>query len=141
MYSQQVWDDLAKSFIKAHHELFSLPARPLLETALSAGMSALKTPACHSIVKSSSANASSTTTSVCPICSKELHELARDLPYAQHSKSWVEDDPVVLPNGRMYGRSRLLVTSDKANLETGKIKDPTTGQIFEESEMRKVFIS
>ena len=141
MYSPQVWDSLASLFVKTHHELVALPPRPLLEIALSAGMSALKTPACHSRHASSSANARSATTSVCPICSRELNTLARDLPYAHHSKSWVEDDPVVLPNGRVYGRARLVKAGAQAGLPAGKVKDPTTERVYGEEEVRKVFVS
>lgn len=127
--------------MRTHHELFSLPARPLLHIALSAGLSALKTPACHSKYASSSSNARSSTTSVCPICSVELNELARDLPYAHHTKSHVENDPVMLPNGRVYGRDRLLQMSAKLDLGAGHIRDPTTGVVYETDEMRKVYIS
>lgn len=141
MYSQSRWDYLASLFVKTHHELFSLPARPLLHIALSAGLSALKTPSCHSAYASSSSNASSSATSVCPICSTELNELARNLPYAHHTKSYVESDPVVLPNGRIYGRDRLLQMSAKVGLDEGHVKDPTTGEVFEESKIRKVYIS
>ena len=141
MYSQSRWDCLAALFVKTHHELFSLPARPLLHIALSAGLSALKTPSCHSAYASSSSNASSSTTSVCPICSTELNELARNLPYAHHTKSYVESDPTVLPNGRIYGRDRLLQMSAKVGLDEGHVKDPTTGEVFEESKIRKVYIS
>ena len=141
MYSQSRWVSLATRFIHTHHELFSFPARPLLHIALSAGLSALKTPSCHSKHASSTANASSTTTSVCPICSTELKELARKLPYAHHTKSYVENDPVVLPNGRVYGRDRLLEMSAKVGLEAGSVKDPTTSQIYDASDVRKVYIS
>ena len=141
MYSQARWDKLAALFVSTHHELFSLPTRPLLHIALSAGLSALKTPSCHSAYASSSSGASSSTTTVCPICSTELNELARDLPYAHHSKSFVENDPVVLPNGRIYGRERLLQMRAKIGLQDEQIKDPTTGAIFHESEIRKVYIS
>ena len=141
MYSETRWDDLAKLFVNTHHELFSLPARPLLHIALSAGLSALKTPSCHSKHASSTANASSTTTSVCPICSTELNDLARNLPYAHHTKSYVESDPVVLPNGRVYGRDRLLEMSAKVGLDAGQVKDPTTSVIYPASEVRKVYIS
>ena len=141
MYSAQRWEDLADLFVKTHHELFSLPSRPLLHIALSAGLSALKTPSCHSAYASSSSNASSSTTTVCPICSTELNELARNLPYAHHTKSYVENDPVVLPNGRIYGRERLMQTSAKLGLENGQVKDPTTGEIFDASKVRKVYIS
>lgn len=141
LYSDARWDDLAKLFVNTHHELFSLPAGPLLHIALSAGLSALKTPSCHSKHASSTANASSTTTSVCPICSTELNDLARNLPYAHHTKSYVENDPVVLPNGRVYGRDRLLEMSTKVGLDVGQVKDPTTSEIFPASDIRKVYIS
>lgn len=141
MYSSSRWDFLSKLFVKTHHELFSLPGRPLMHIALSAGLSALKTPSCHSKYASSSSNASSTTTTVCPICSTELNELARNLRHVQHNKSSVEHDPIVLPNGRVYGRERLLEMSSKAGLEEGKVKDPTTSEVFDASQIRKVFIS
>ena len=141
MFSQARWDDLADLFVKTHHELFSLPARPLLHIALSAGLSALKTPSCHSRYASSTANANSSTTSVCPICSTELNELARNLPYAHHTKSHVENDPIVLPNGRLYGRDRLLEMSAKLGLSEGLVKDPTTAEVFEASKISKVYIS
>lgn len=141
MYSPARWEFLASLFVQTHHELFSLPLRPLLHIALSAGLSALKTPSCHSKHASSTANASSTTTSVCPICSTELKELARKLPYAHHTKSYVENDPVVLPNGRVYGRDRLLEMSAKVGLKPQLVKDPTTGEVFTIEEIRRVFIS
>lgn len=141
MFSQDRWDGLADLFVKTHHELFSLPARPLLHIALSAGLSALKTPSCHSKYASSAAYASSSTTSVCPICSTELNDLARGLPYAHHTKSQVENDPVVLPNGRLYGRDRLLEMSAKLGLSEGWVKDPTTAEVFEASKISKVYIS
>jgi macrophage erythroblast attacher len=141
MYSQFRWDYLASLFVKTHHELFSLPSRPLLHIALSAGLSALKTPSCHSQYASSSSNASSSTTSVCPICSTELNDLARNVPYAHHTKSYVENDPIVLPNGRIYGRDRLLQMSAKVGLPDGQVKDPTTQEVFDASMIRKVYIS
>lgn len=141
MYSQNRWHSLADLFVKTHHELFSLPPRPLLHIALSAGLSALKTPSCHSKYASSAANASSSTTTVCPICSTELNELARSLPYAHHTKSNVENDPVVLPNNRLYGRDRLFEMSAKVGLSDGWVKDPTTSELFSYGDIRKVYIS
>ncbi|PLN74805.1 protein fyv10 [Aspergillus taichungensis] len=141
LYAPERWSRLSELFVRTHHELLSLPSRPLLHIALSAGLSALKTPACHSAYTSSSSNSLSTTTSVCPICSTELNELSRSLPYAHHTKSYVENDPIVLPNGRVYGQHRLLEMSKKVGcVEAGKVKDPTTGEVFAESEMKKVYI-
>jgi macrophage erythroblast attacher len=141
MYSTTRWEYLSGLFTTTHHNLLSLPDRPLLHIALSAGLSSLKTPSCHSKFASSSSNANSSTTTVCPICSTELNELARNVPCAHHTKSHVENDPVVLPNGRIYGRDRLMEISQKVGVPEGQIKDPTTGEIFHESKIRKVYIS
>jgi macrophage erythroblast attacher len=63
------------------------------------------------------------------------------MPYAHHSKSYVEGDAIVLPNGRVYGKARLLeISKNLGAVETGKVKDPTTGEVFDESDMKKVYI-
>jgi macrophage erythroblast attacher len=80
---------------------------------------------------------------VCPICSAELKELARNVPYALHTKSIVEDAPVVLPNGRIYGSERLRVFNEKVGTEEGWVRDPVgglTGEKWKDSEVRKVYI-
>ncbi|KAL5114527.1 GID complex subunit containing RING finger motif [Pleosporales sp. CAS-2024a] len=143
LYSPSRWAHLAKTFVSTHHSLYSLPPRPLLHVALSAGLSALKTPACHSAYTSSSANAASSTTSVCPICSTELNELARNVPYAHHTKSIVKNDPVVLPNGRIYGQDQLTAFNKKIGTDVGWVRDPVDGikgDAWPESEVHKVYI-
>jgi macrophage erythroblast attacher len=80
------------------------------------------------------------TTSLCPICSTELNDLARHVPYAHHARSSVEPDPVILPNGRIYGRERLELLARKLDLPENIIRDPTTGEEMEKSKMRKVYI-
>lgn len=84
LYSPSRWETLADLFTQAHNTLLSLPRIPLLHMALSSGLSALKTPACHSSHPASAAAPSHSTslslaTSVCPICSTELNELASTL--------------------------------------------------------------
>jgi macrophage erythroblast attacher len=168
------WNYLAECFLETHHALFSLPAQPLLHIALSAGLSALKTPACHSkfVSPTSGLNSSrspphhtfdynsieseasgsedpglpsintSLSTHVCPICSTELNQLATQVPYAHHSKSHVENDPVVLPNGRIYGRERLIKLNEKLGSQEGLVRDPVEpDKFFEWTQVRKVFIS
>lgn len=141
MYSPTRYQTLATLFLQTHHDLFALPTQPLLHIALSAGLSALKTPACHSV----HALQPSTLTGapVCPICSTELNDLARNVPYAHHTKSYMEDDPVVLPNGRVFGRERLRVLNEKLGMKGGRVRDPTekNGVEWSESEVKKVFIS
>ena len=140
MYSPERYVHLARQFVKTHHELFALPPQPLLHIALSAGLSALKTPSCHS-VHALQANAN-TGAPVCPICSTELNELARNVPYAHHTKSFIEDDPVVLPNCRVFGRERLKRLNEKLGTAPGMIKDPTDVQTeWDERELKKVYIS
>ncbi|KAF1986027.1 hypothetical protein K402DRAFT_394272 [Aulographum hederae CBS 113979] len=48
LYSSDRYTTLATLFLQTYQTLYSLPEVPLLSTTLSAGLSALKTPACHS---------------------------------------------------------------------------------------------
>ena len=164
-FSQSRWSHLAQLFVDTHHSLFNLPARPLLHVALSAGLSALKTPACHSSLNPASAampdqhakfapsysSDYGIGTSLCPICSTELNELARSVPYAHHTKSSVENDPLMLPNGRVYGRDRLeeLTKKDMRMNPTRApeksacrtVVDPVTGDRFSWNVLKKVYIT
>ncbi|RMZ70947.1 FYV10 [Pyrenophora seminiperda CCB06] len=176
LYSPSRWSHLADIFLATHHTLYSLPPKPLLHIALSAGLSALKTPACHSSSLSTTTTTTTATTNptssspssppppptqttpVCPICSTELNQLARNVPYALHTKSIVEDNPVVLPNGRIYGSERLRVFNEKVGTEPGWVRDPNprvggggaggaggagggiAGECWREGEVRKVYV-
>lgn len=151
MFSPHRWQTLSELFVHTQHNLLSLPYRPSLHVALSAGLSALKTPACHSQYNPASSSTPSEATlanmtSLCPICSMELNELAREVPYAHHTKSYVENDPIVLPNGRIYGRDRLEELQRKlaggvGEIGEGEVRDPATGEVFNWVEVRKVYIS
>lgn len=64
------------------------------------------------------------------------------MPYAHHTKSNVEDDPVVLPTGRIYGRRRLMEMNEKLGTPRGYVKDPLAPTlIYDEGQLKKVFIS
>lgn len=143
LYSRDRYDKLSTLFMHTHQELFSLPPIPLLQIALSAGLSALKTPACHS--QHALAVTANTGAPVCPICSTELNELAKSVPYAHHTTSSMEDDPVMLPNGRVFGRERLQLLNEKLGVKKGRYRDPTKlgeqDDEWDESKVRKVFIS
>jgi macrophage erythroblast attacher len=78
---------------------------------------------------------------VCPICSTELNDLARNVPYAHHTKSHVDPDAVLLQNNRVYGRSKLEEYSRKTGLDESKFKDLRTGEIFSSDLIKKVYIS
>lgn len=144
MYDSSRWNKLADIFTETHSALLGLPSFPLLHIALQSGLSALKTPACHSSQASSSSTPShhtSLTSSVCPICSTELNELARNVPYAHHTQSHVEPDLMLLPNGRVYGQAKLEEYSRKAGLPPGKVKDLRTGDVYTADKLKKVFIT
>lgn len=144
MYDPSRWARLADIFTERHNALLGLPSFPLLHVALQSGLSALKTPACHSSHASSSSTPShhtSLTSSVCPICSTELNELARSVPYAHHTQSHVEHDLLLLPNGRVYGRQKLEVYARKAGLPAGKVKDLRTGEVYSMDTLKKVYIT
>ncbi|KAL1894705.1 GID complex subunit containing RING finger motif [Sporothrix stenoceras] len=192
LWNNERWAMLANLFTSTHNQLLSLPSVPLLHLALSSGLSALKTPACHSspapepapiptitgisissisngishlngngASQSTSNGASSTDdsklkrspfartmhqgqqmgTSICPICSIELNQLARHVPYAHHSKSHVEHDLKLLPNGHAYGMERLLEYARKTGLPADQIRDLRTNEIFHLNDAKKVFIT
>jgi macrophage erythroblast attacher len=150
LYKDSRWSELAELFTTTHNSLLSLPSVPLLHVALSSGLSALKTPACHSShaedAFSDTGSSSTLGHGVCPICSTELNDLARNVPYAHHTKSHVEHDLFLLPNGRVYGKERLDDYARKSGLssdipEGGEVKDPVTGQTYPRSLLKKVFIT
>ncbi|KAB5558349.1 CTLH/CRA C-terminal to lish motif domain-containing protein, partial [Coniochaeta sp. 2T2.1] len=148
LYSPSRWGTLASLFVEAHNNLLGLPSSPLLHIALSSGLSALKTPACHSSSGSSSSSKNGSSgeekttshggSSVCPVCSTELNELARAVPYAHHSKSHVEHDLMLLPNGRVYGRERLVEYAAKSGLPASVVKDLVTGDMYPQELLKKV---
>ncbi|KPI42430.1 Protein FYV10 [Cyphellophora attinorum] len=158
-FSARRWTYLSQVFIETHHSMLSLPQQPLLHVALSAGLSALKTPACHSAFNPTSSSTPghakmATNTSLCPICSVELNDLAKHVPYAHHTVSKVDDNPIMLPNGRIYGRQRLeelqqklLMASGDPNASLidigvdGEVTDPTTGEKFGWTQCRIAFIT
>ncbi|KFA65993.1 hypothetical protein S40285_07188 [Stachybotrys chlorohalonatus IBT 40285] len=139
LYRPGRWDDLAELFTTTHNSLLALPSVSLIHIALSSGLSALKTPACH--VTHLESTASSFGQGVCPICSLELNELSKNVPYAQHTKSHVEPDLHLLPNGRVYGKQRLEMQARKAGLPDGVIQDQLTGQQYKFGDLKKVYIS
>jgi macrophage erythroblast attacher len=78
-------------------------------------------------------------TSLCPICSLELNALARNVPYAQHVRNIV-DDPVALPNGRVYSQANLEAWGKKQGVHPGMVRDPLTLEEWDLSVLRKVFV-
>ncbi|KAJ1663678.1 GID complex subunit containing RING finger motif [Coemansia sp. RSA 1813] len=143
MFDMNRWDYLSHQFRMVIFQLFDLPAQPLLHLLLQTGLSALKTQACVS-EDPMEHNRN------CPVCHADtLGRLAQDLPLSHHVNSNLvcritgekmnEDNPPMrLPNGYVYSSSSI---SDMASKNDGKIKCPRSGQIFNISEAKKLFIS
>lgn len=152
MYDATRWTKLADLFVETHNQLLGVPSYPILHVALQSGLSALKTPACHSSSSSSSStadggggaapnSAGSSSSSVCPICSTELNALARNVPYAHHNQSHVDNDLMMLPSGRVYSQRRLAEHARKAGLAEGLVKDLRTGDVVTADKLRKIYIT
>lgn len=80
----------------------------------------------------------------CPVCSPELYNLSKNLPYAQLITSMF-NNPFKLPNGNIYPFEKLLNPSEKylseknTLLRMGKVKDPLTKEIFLVDDCVRVF--
>ncbi|KAK9461426.1 CTLH/CRA C-terminal to lish motif domain-containing protein [Lipomyces oligophaga] len=138
LFSLSRWNYLADLFVTTYYSMYGLTKPSLLQITLSAGLSALKTPSCKTGDQSVKIFAGYKVP-LCPICSPELGELAKPLPYAHHVRSFVAPDPVMLPNGRIFGKEALLAAAKKAGLQSGRIIDPSTGDEWDESALHRVF--
>jgi len=132
LYSPARYAYLASYFLGAHRTLLALPPSPALHISLAAGLSALKTPACHSVKAATGGSTGGVQggSGVCPICSTELNEVSRCVPWSLRTISQVEAEPVVLPNGRLYGIERLRRLNDRvgsASAGGGRGVDGTAG--------------
>lgn len=150
------WQELADLFTTTHNQLLALPSVPLLHIALSSGLSALKTPACHAHHaqppgkdgKQDTAAAAAAARDdkligqgLCPICSAELNDLAKFVPYAHHTKSHVQPDLVMLPSRKARSRQQLLEDASKAGLEPSMVRDPVTQELCSADDLKKVYIT
>ncbi|CCG84385.1 protein of unknown function [Taphrina deformans PYCC 5710] len=150
LYSQERWEFLADSFLQTHHSMCNIPSKSPLEVALSAGLSALKTTSCYACDQPRSKNTRNLT-STCPICSPELNELASEVPYSHAVRTHLVDpltggpmeesnEPVVIPNGHVYGSQSLRNWSIKNSVRDQMVEDPESGQVFPISAIRRAFV-
>jgi macrophage erythroblast attacher len=136
LYSPKRWDDLADMFVNAYFELHGLLKQSPLVESLATGISSLKTYSCGRHNKQDLSRGY-----MCPVCSEELYDLSEPLPYALHVRSHLDSDPVVLPNGRIYGLQKLQEYSRKAGVQEDKVADPISREIFDADELKSVFPS
>lgn len=71
----------------------------------------------------------------CPVCSPEMYQLSRNLPFAQLITS-IFNNPFRLPNGNIYPFDKLLslngeyLSEQSTLLRQGQVKDPLTQEVF-----------
>ncbi|KAI5948976.1 FYV10 [Candida theae] len=71
----------------------------------------------------------------CPVCSPEMYQLSRNLPFAQLITS-IFNNPFRLPNGNIYPFDKLLssngeyLSEQSTLLRQGQVKDPLTHEVF-----------
>ncbi|KAH7726655.1 erythroblast macrophage protein EMP [Aphelenchoides avenae] len=128
------WDELIELFRQENAKIFQISAQSAFSACLQAGISAHKTPYCKKHPGSK-----------CVICDN-LYDIAEGLPYAHVSNSRLicsasgeplneANQPMMLPNGRVYGEKSLRkLTKDK------EIKCPRTNESFSVEEVVRVYI-
>lgn len=145
-YAEERWDILADNFVDTFQSIYALPSKPLFLKYLASGISTLKTHSCDIYHKEEEEapplqrrHVDLSRGFMCPVCSKELRKLAADLPFAMHSKSHLEPDPVVLPNNRIYGLTKLREYSKMVTGAEEQLMDPLTGETFDYEDYSVVY--
>ncbi|RWS17478.1 macrophage erythroblast attacher-like protein [Dinothrombium tinctorium] len=140
LFDESRWKSLINQFRQENFKLFQLSSISVFSVTLQSGLSALKTPQCYK--KDGERNPD------CPVCSDLLNQLAKPLPCSHCSQSRLvcsisgqplneHNQPLVLPNGNVYGENALKQMALKNN---GKIICPRTKQVFDMKEVEKVFV-
>lgn len=135
------WKVLVGQF-RAEHARLLHPARvPALPLALQLGLAALRTPHC------ASDGAQADGAPGCPACQPPLSILAKSLPHAHCSHSRLvcrisraplneHNQPMVLPNGQVYGERALREMAKHG----GTVTCPKTNEVFCVKRIEKVYV-
>ena len=135
---------LIREFHKVFFSLYGLTEEPLLSIAVISGLHALITPAC--IRHSNDAQLS--VPADCPACAQELSGVIQKIPLPSRPTSSLvcpitrkpideTNYPLALPNGHVYSKAAI---DEGTAAGTNKFVDPRTGDAFERSTIRRVFI-
>ena len=164
LLSAERWENLGRCFIENFTQLYGISQNFPLFVYLLAGMASLKTKSCYcnlsnSIFYDVPKETDSRTfdpeslqyrgpnhyydllgkINHCPVCSPELFQLARNLPYAELITN-IFNNPFMLPNGNIYPFEKLasgLRYGD--SLSVGLIVDPLTNQEFQVDQCHRVY--
>lgn len=140
LFDMNRWKRLIEQFRLENFKLYQLSNASIFSITLQAGLSSLKTPQCYR--KDGARN------SECPVCSELLNKLAVSLPCAHCSQSRLvcfisgepmneHNQPLMLPNGYVYGEKSLRKLADNNN---GKVVCPRTNSVFDFKDTEKVYV-
>jgi len=115
----------------------SLGEHSVFEKTLEAGLSAMKTHQCF---------LDKTKSNGCPVCSEKLNGVASKLPFAHCTQSRLicsatgdemneENEPLMLPNGMIYGRLAINLLT-----ENDEIICPRTKEKFHAKDVKRVYV-
>lgn len=135
-FSPHRWTILIEQFRQENARVYKLMDHSSFNACLCMGLSALKTPQCHPDPGAR-----------CPTCRPEMYELAEELPYSHVSNSRLicaysgepltsDNEPLMLPNGYVYGTNSI----EKLRNSSDEIVCPRTGEVFQYSQLLRVFV-
>lgn len=143
LLSASRYNYLSDLFLNIYYKMYGIPKNDPLLIYLSIGISSLKTHQClvdvnitdfNELLSKKLSNVESTS---CPICSLEMNQLAKNFPYSHNIKSYLFDNPVMLPNGNIFDKFKLLRFSEI--YDNVEVKDPITSEEFSYSQMVTMF--
>lgn len=140
LFDPKRWDNLIQELKNDYNKLYQLSEQSIFSLTFRAGLSSLKTRQCY--------REDGYRNRECPICSEDLNRLAYSLPCAHSSQSKLicyisgepmneHNQPLMLPNGYVYGTKALQAMADSNN---GQVICPRTKAVFNLSEAKKVFV-
>lgn len=141
---------LSDLFLSIYYKMHGIPEEDPLLVYLSVGVSSLKTRSCltshetdvmsfdHILAEKLSTDDHFEQSS-CPICSLEFRQLNSLLPYSHVVQSHLFETPVMLPNGNIYDKAKLLAFSKGSNPQGDEIVDPIKLESFTTADMITMF--
>ncbi|XP_035672896.1 E3 ubiquitin-protein transferase MAEA-like [Branchiostoma floridae] len=141
-YEPSRWDAMVQQFQWENFKIHQISNYSVFCLTLQAGLSSLKTPHCYRDPESNYRN------SQCPVCSKQMNELAKPLPFSHCAQSRLicnisgqimneNNPPMMMPNGNVYGETALLAMAAENG---GKVVCPRTKDTYTIDQVEKVFV-
>ncbi|KAH3670319.1 hypothetical protein WICMUC_004888 [Wickerhamomyces mucosus] len=156
LFSNERYEYLSKLFLQIYYKMNGIPDNDPLLVYLSLGISSLKTKACQcsssreilpfETVLNAKLNKedipSPQSISKCPVCSMEVNQLSYELPYSHNERSYLFDNPVMLPNGNIFDKTKLLSFAKLKHPDVfneNKLLDPITSEVFDINQLVIMF--